>query len=444
MGISVVFNRFDMGFSLGIHIILAVIGIAIPLIIMLAEILGQKYNNIYYKTLSKRLFPAFIILFAIGTASGTLVAVNLLFLWPNFMSFIGQVAILPVYLEVFAFFGESIFIAIYIYSRKKVCTYAHAFIMGLVSLFAALSAVFITMLNAFMNTPTGFNIPNYLANGIITNINPYAIFSTPSTLIEVFHVVSTSYLVGTFILIIVFAYKLLKTKKNQNMIMYYKYALRLMLFVAFIAVIFAIISGLLSIPMLYSLQPEKYAALELDIHPISNAPEIIFGTYANGSLSGYLTIIPNLQSILATGSPNGTVPGLSQFPTNTWPPLIVHDFFDFMVLFGFGLGIFFILLIFLKILKVDILINKIVLILSIIAGVVSILLLEIGWLMAEFGRQPWIIYNIMTVSQAANYSSSIMPIAIAIILFYVFIIPATIYIIRKTYKNRDLSKELGE
>jgi cytochrome d ubiquinol oxidase subunit I len=217
-----------------------------------------------------------------------------------------------------------------------------------------------------------------------------------------------------------------------------------MLFVAFIAVIFAIISGLLSIPMLYSLQPEKYAALELDIHPISNAPEIIFGTYANGSLSGYLTIIPNLQSILATGSPNGTVPGLSQFPTNTWPPLIVHDFFDFMVLFGFGLGIFFILLIFLKILKVDILINKIVLILSIIAGVVSILLLEIGWLMAEFGRQPWIIYNIMTVSQAANYSSSIMPIAIAIILFYVFIIPATIYIIRKTYKNRDLSKELGE
>ncbi|MGB6464430.1 MAG: cytochrome ubiquinol oxidase subunit I [Nitrosotalea sp.] len=73
------------------------------------------------------------------------------------------------YLEVFAFFGESILIATYVYSRHKFSNrYIHVAIMGLVCIFAVMSAVMITTLNAFMNTPSGFDIEKYLATGQIT------------------------------------------------------------------------------------------------------------------------------------------------------------------------------------------------------------------------------------------------------------------------------------
>lgn len=443
MDFGVIFNRVDMGFSLSIHIILAVIGIAMPLFIMVSEVLGQKLNNIYYKIIARRFLSVFILLFAIGTASGTLVAVNLLFLWPSFMKLIGQVAILPVYMEVFAFFGESIFIGIYIYSKDKISTYKHAAIMGVISIFAVLSAVFITLLNAFMNTPVGFDISAYLNNGLVTNINPYAVFTSPSAFIEIFHVVSTSYLVGAFIIVLFFAYRLFRdNKKDPAASEYYRSGLRLALFIAFIAVVFAIFSGLLSISSLYTLQPEKFAALELDLNTTSHAPEYIFGTIINSTRMGYLTVIPNVQSILATGSSNGTVPGLLQYPQNTWPPSIVHNLFDLMVFLGFGLGFFFVLLIIFKFLNVKIIEDKRTLLLCIIAAIVSIFLLEGGWVMAEFGRQPWIIYNVMSVSQAANYSTSIIPVAIAVILFYVFIIPATLFILKGMFKKKSIIDDI--
>ena len=115
----VFFDRFLMGFSLFIHIILASLGIALPVIILSAEYIGLRNKSVFYRTLAKRLAIAFVVLFAIGTASGMLVAVEMLVLWPNFMQLVSQVAILPFYIEVFAFFVETIFIGIYFYSWDR-------------------------------------------------------------------------------------------------------------------------------------------------------------------------------------------------------------------------------------------------------------------------------------------------------------------------------------
>ncbi len=434
------FDRFLMGFSLGVHIILAVIGIALPVIIVAAEVVGIKRKDPYYTRIAKRLTTMLIVFFAVGTASGTLVALELLFLWPKFMVLVGHVAILSLYIEVFAFFLEAIFLGVYVYSWDKFKNrYAHAFSGVLVALGAVLSAVFITMLNAFMNTPVGFNIPEYLKSGIIADVHPLAVLATPSTLIEVAHVVSTSYFAGGFIFILYFAYRMLKSEGDERL--HYRKGLNIAFSLTLIATFFAVITGILSISGLYSFQPEKYAAMELNLYPTTHAPELLGGFYSNGTITGVIASIPGLQSFLATGSVNGSVPGLSSYPKSTWPPLIVHFMFDTMVGLGFGFGLFMLVVFLMLILKMHPFDRKWILMLLIIAAVVGVFLLELGWATAEIGRQPWIVYNVLLVSQAANTSPSIIPLAIFFVAFYLVVLPFTVLVIKRLLRDRPVSKE---
>ncbi len=432
----IAYDRFLMGFSLAVHIILAAIGIALPLIIIGCELVGLKKHDDYYIRLAKRLTIMLIVFFAVGTASGTLVALNLLLLWPKFMVLVSKVAILPIYIEVFAFFTEAIFLGIYVYSWDKFKNrYMHVVVGALVALGAVLSAVFITMLNAFMNTPAGFDISAYISKGVITGVNPLAVFFTPSTLIEVAHVISTSYFAGGFIFVLYFAYMMLKSSGEERM--HYRKGMNIVFTIVLIAVIFSVLTGILSILNTYRFQPEKYAAFELNLYPTTNAAELIGGFYSGGKVIDAISI-PNLQSILANGSASTPVPGLSSFPMDTWPPLIIHTLFDTMVFLGFGFGLFLLIILILILLKRHPFDNRIVLKLLILAGIVAVILLEMGWVAAEVGRQPWIVYNVMLVSQAANTSQSVIPIAIAIIFVYAIILPVTLLVIRRLLRDRPL------
>ena len=436
----ILYDRFLMAFSLGVHIILASLGMTVPIVMVVAEVLGIRRKDQPYTVLAKRLSRMFIILFAVGTASGVLVASELYLLWPPFMALIGQTAILTIYIEVFAFFLESIFLAVYVYGWDRFRNrYVHALIGMVVAVGGAASAVLITMLNAFMNTPSGFNIQQYLATGSLGLVNPFQALATPSTLIEVSHVMVTTYFMGSFLLLSYFAYRVLKSQGPERQ--YYRKGLKITMSIVIIATALSAITGPLSISNIYAVQPEKYAALEANIAPMTHAPERIFGTYANGSFTGGL-LIPDLQSILATGSPSGLVPGLDQFPRNTWPPLIVHDFFDVVVGLGFLFALFALVIVVMALLKKSPLDRPVMLKGYIAATVLAVALYELGWAMAEIGRQPWIIYNVMTVSQAANTSPSVIPIAIAYIALYTVIVPLTVFIIAKVLGQRPLTGEL--
>lgn len=439
---AVIADRALMGFSLGVHIILAVIGIALPLIILLSEIMYARTKDRAYRALSKRLSIALAILFAVGTASGTLVAVELSALWPKFMALVGQVAILPFYVEAFAFFGEVIFLSAFLYSYHRNLDNSRARIafMAIVAVCAALSGALITMINAFMNTPTGFDISRYLANGTVAGVHPLAAFSTPSTGIEVLHVLSTSYMVGAFLFLAYVCYRLLKENGTLRR-EYYRKAAMLMFWIVLIATVFAVYSGIQSIASLYYLQPEKFAAIEGDMIAQAHAPEYIGGIPVNGTLKYYVAI-PDLQSILATGNPAGTVPGLEQYPKSTWPPLIVHTMFDPLVGSGFAIGALLALVLLLLVLRRNPFEMRLLLYLLIVAGAVSLFLLEDGWAMAEMGRQPWIIYNVMSVSEAANGSPLVLPIAVALMLFYSAVVPFTLLVLRRIFRDRQLEADI--
>jgi cytochrome d ubiquinol oxidase subunit I len=181
--------------------------------------------------------------------------------------------------------------------------------------------------------------------------------------------------------------------------------------------------------------------MELDLYPTTHAPELLGGFYSNGTITGVIASIPGLQSFLATGSVNGSVPGLSSYPRSTWPPLIVHFMFDTIVGLGFGFGLFVLIIFLMLILKMHPFDRKWVLVLLIIAAIAGVFLLELGWATAEIGRQPWIVYNVLLVSQAANTSPSIMPLAIFFVVFYLLVLPFTVLVIRRLLRDRPVSKE---
>ncbi|EFD93174.1 MAG: cytochrome bd-type quinol oxidase, subunit 1 [Candidatus Parvarchaeum acidophilus ARMAN-5] len=464
----VLFDAGLMGYSLAVHILLVSVGMTLPIIMGISEYISIKYKSKMYDVLAKRLATALIIFFGIGTASGVVVAVELFVLWPKFISLLGQVGLLPLYMEVFAFFTEAVLLGVYIYFWNKFKNRMRHWILSVfISIGAVMSGVFITMINAFMNTPKGFNIPYYLSTGKVINVNPFAVRSTPTTWVEIGHVIGSTIFTGSALFLAYFAYKLLKTKGIERD--FYKKAAKICAAILIIAIILTVIIGIQSITNLMVYQPEKFAALEMNFNSGPHIAETIGGFLVNNKTVDAISI-PGLMSFLATFKFNGVIAAndsLAAYPPSTWPPVsVVHNTFDIMVGLGTLIGLIMIIFLVIWILNVgnikrrlssgksmrkllshkifsDPFDNPLVLKVLIIIGALSVFLIEDGWVTDEVGRQHWIIYNVMTVAQSANTSPTVIPVGIAIIIFYIAVIPLTIYFVRKVLKNRDLNNELG-
>jgi len=348
---------------------------------------------------------------------------------------------LPFYIEAFAFFMETIFIGIYLYSWGKFKSKSAHLLTGIpIAVGGALSAMLITMINAWMNTPAGFNIQAFIQSGVVSGVMPFAVFHTQSTWLEVVHVMFTAYFAGSLIIVAYACLMLLKSNEDRKR-QYYKKWLAIMLPLAALFTLLSIVTGIMSISAVAHWQPEKFAALEGNINPQSNAPERIGGIPINGTLKYYIPI-PGFQSLLLNGSTSGVVPGLSSYPKDTWPPLIIHLMFD--MLFGAAMlvGLIVALACAMYLFKWRPFENKLVLWLLILAGVLAAFALEDGWVMEELGRQPWIIYNVMLVSQAANGTPGIPIVAVLILAFYLSVIPIVIFTVRRIFRGRPLFPEV--
>src|SRR6266481_5978585 len=159
-----------MGMSLAFHIIFAVIGMAMPLLMVVSEGCYLWTKKPIFLDLSKRWAAGTTILFAVGAVSGTVLSFELGLLWPKFMQYAGGIIGMPFSLEGFAFFLEAIFLGIYLYGWNRVSPWMHWLAGVIVAASGALSGIFVVMANGWMNTPTGFT----LVNGKAANIDPIA------------------------------------------------------------------------------------------------------------------------------------------------------------------------------------------------------------------------------------------------------------------------------
>jgi cytochrome d ubiquinol oxidase subunit I len=204
----------------------------------------------------------------------------------------------------------------------------------------------------------------------------------------------------------------------------------------------AIITGINEITTLLQLQPLKYAAIELNPVPGTNLPEKLFGILVNGQVVGGIEV-PHLQSFLVQIETGIThLPGLSQFPSSNWPPLYVHITFDTMVIGGFALGFFFLVyLIDWAFLKKKPHESKLFLYSWVPLAYIALVIMELGWMTDEVGRQPWIVYNVMSSQQAANVTSGFLVPGILIIAFYFIVLPLTFYFFTRVFNSSSMAEE---
>lgn len=435
-GDSVLNSRLLTELTLSFHIIYATIGVGVPLMIMLAQWVGIKKNDEHYIVLARRWARGFVITVAVGVVTGTAIGLQLSLLWPNFMELAGNVIALPLFMEVFAFFFEAIFLGIYLYTWDRFKDQRkHLLLLIPVAVGGAFSAVFITMVNSFMNAPGGFE----LVNGELINVNPLLAMFTAAMPTKVSHVVVTAFMTCAFILAAIAAFRLLKGSNH----VYHKKALYLTMKVGLIFSIAAALIGDFSGKYLAEYQPEKLAAAEWHFQTEEGAPLIVFG-YLDGTDAKYALKIPFGLSILAHNDPMAEVIGLDQFPEDETPPLIIHYFFDTMVTVGMlMIAISLVYWVGIK-RKWPFVQSRPFYRIIVLGGFLSVLGIEVGWWMAEVGRQPWILRGIMTTSEAATTSDHVGLMFILFALLYLILGIGTVVVLKRMFKSNPVEKELLE
>ncbi|WP_102347196.1 cytochrome ubiquinol oxidase subunit I [Bacillus sp. Marseille-P3661] len=434
---ATLYSRLLTALTLAFHIIYATIGVGVPLMIALAHWIGIKNNDQHYLLLARRWMRGFVITVAVGVVTGTAIGIQLSLLWPRFMEVAGQVIGLPLFLETFAFFFEAIFLGIYIYTWDRFKKPIHHFLFIIpVVLGASMSAVFITMVNAFMNTPQGFDIQN----GVITGIQPLLAMFNPATPTKVAHVLTSAYMTSAFVLATIAAYQLFKGKKH----VYYKKALHLTLVAGFIFSLATMIVGDLSGKFLAEYQPEKLAAAEWHFETEGEAPLVLFGVLnENNEVEKGLTI-PYALSILAHGTTTGEVIGLNEFAEDEIPPLYIHYLFDLMVCIGVLLTTISMLYVVLKRFRKSWAYNRLLLFFTTISGPLALIAIELGWIFAEVGRQPWVLRGYMKTVEGSTTSPHVDTMLVVFIILYIILGVGSVVVLRRMFKNNPAEKELLE
>jgi cytochrome d ubiquinol oxidase subunit I len=389
--------RAQMGTSLAFHIIFASLGVGLPLLMCLAEGLALWRHDATWMMLARRWAKGAAILFAIGAVSGTILSFELGLLWPTFMQFSGAIIGLPFALEGFAFFLEAIFLGLYLYGWDRLSPRAHWLCSFPIWMSGLISAWFVVSANSWMNTPVGFEI----VHGQVTGINPLEAMLNPSTPYETIHMMLACYVATGFGTAAVYAVALLRGKRGD----YYRKGLLLAMAMGAIAIPLQIVSGDANARFLETAQPAKLAAMEGVFHTESGAPLEIGGLADPTTGQVYYALeIPHGLSFLLTGDPNSKVIGLDAYTPDDQPnPLPVHTSFDGMVASGFFallVGLAFWLLYFWRKRRTPE--QRILLWGVALAGPLSFLAIELGWMVTELGRQPWVIYGILRTSDAVT------------------------------------------
>jgi cytochrome d ubiquinol oxidase subunit I len=407
--------RSQMGISLAFHIIFAVVGIAMPVLMVVAERRWQRTGDAVCLELAKRWAKGTAILFAVGAVSGTVLSFELGLLWPRFMAEAGAIIGMPFSLEGFAFFTEAIFLGIYLYGWDRISPRAHLAAGVLVAVSGTLSGVFVVSANAWMNVPTGFD----LVDGQMVNIDPIRAMLTPAALAQTLHMTLAALIATGFAVAGIHAFLLLRQPRNA----FHRRALGIALLVGVPPAIVQPFSGDFSAKIVARYQPAKLAAMEGQFTTEAGAPLRIGGwPDEDARRTRWAIEIPGALSFLAFGSPRAVVQGLDAFPRGDWPPVaITHLAFQVMVATGTYLAVLGVIVAVLAIRKRDLVERRWLMRALVVAAPLGFVAVEAGWIVTEIGRQPWIIYNVLRTADAVTPMPGLVIPFLLFTLLYVFL-----------------------
>jgi len=388
--------RGQMAMSLAFHIIFAVLGIGMPLLMVLAEREWMRTGEAVWLDLAKRWAKGTAILFAVGAVSGTVLSFELGLLWPGFMEYAGAIIGMPFSLEGFAFFTEAIFLGVYLYGWNRLTPRAHWWSGVAVTVSGTISGVFVVLANAWMNAPTGFR----LVDGRPVDIDPIAAMLNPAALPQALHMTLAAFAATGIAIAGISAVAL----RRDPTIRVHRAALRLALWVAVPASLLQVVSGDLSAKFVAEHQPVKLAAMEGHFETARGAALRIGGIPDEAAgVTRYAIEVPTMLSVLAFGDPDAEVKGLEAVPRDEWPPvLITHLAFQVMVGLGTLMAIASLWVVMCWVRRRDVVADRRLLTLLAWLMPAGFIAVEAGWVVTEVGRQPWIIQGVMRTADAVT------------------------------------------
>jgi cytochrome d ubiquinol oxidase subunit I len=266
---------------------------------------------------------------------------------------------------------------------------------GVVAVSGVASAIFVTIANAWMNSPTGFE----LADGTPHNIDPAAVIANPHALHESLHMILAAFAATGLLVAGIHAFLILRGARHD----FHRHALRLALVVGGIPVLLQPLSGDQLAKMVAEHQPAKLAAMEALFRTEQGAAFHIAGIPDEETQTVPFSVaVPKALSLLLYRDPNATVVGLDRTPREDWPPVApVHIAFQLMI--GAGLIMTALVLWAAWRWKQGRLYDDRRLLWSLVLGTpLGFIAIECGWIVTEVGRQPWIIYGVMRTSNAVT------------------------------------------
>jgi cytochrome bd ubiquinol oxidase subunit I len=393
---SLLAARSQMALSLAFHILFAVVGIGMPLLMVIAERRWLETRDPVDLELAKRWSRGTAILFAVGAVSGTVLSFELGLLWPHFMEFAGAIIGMPFSLEGFAFFTEAIFLGIYLYGWDRIPPRAHLLAGGMVAFSGMISGVFVVIANAWMNAPTGFEV----AAGRAINIDPLAAMANPAALQQTLHMTLAAYAATGFVVAGIHALLLLRDPLNG----FHRRALTIGLLVGAPAAVLQPLSGDLSARHIAEHQPVKLAAAEALFETRTAAPLMLGGWPDPSTRTTRFGIeIPYGLSLLAHHDPMAEVKGLDVVPQSDWPNVpIVHLAFQIMVGAGSIMALVAVWSLWTMFRGRDLTTSRLLLRAIACSAPLGFIAIEAGWIVTEVGRQPWIVYGVLRTSEAVT------------------------------------------
>jgi cytochrome d ubiquinol oxidase subunit I len=406
--------RIQFGFTAAFHYIFPPLSIGLGLMLVIMEGMYLKTKNKLYEQMTRFWVKVFALIFGLGVASGIVLEFGFGTNWASFSRFAGDIFGGVLAAEgIFAFFLESGFLAILVFGWDKVSPRMHFFSTIMVALGSTLSAVWIVAANSWMQTPAGHKIVDRGTYERAELVDFWAVVFNPSSMERLAHVLSGAWVAGAFFVMSVSAYYLLKNKHVD----FAKASMRIALSLAIFASLLQLYTGHVSAAGVADNQPMKLAAMVGHYDSAQPADWHLFGWVnpAAGTVTG--VSIPGMTSWLLHRDATEPVPGLWSVPPEDRPPVhMVFQAYHLMVPIGMAL-IFLSLAAGVEWARGKLWTSKLLLTALVWAVILPQLANQLGWIVAEVGRQPWIVYGYMRTSEGLSKAVSAAEVMTSLVLF---------------------------
>lgn len=437
----VMLSRIQFALTSAFHYIYPPMSIGLGLMLVIFEGLYLKTKKPLYKDITKFWVKIFALTFALGVATGLVQLFSFGTNWARYSRYVGDVFGSALGAEgIFAFFLEAGFLGIMLFGWEKVSAKMHYFSTICVCLGAHFSAVWIVIANSWMQTPAGFKIvgEGAQAKAVVTDF--WAMVFNPSSVDRLTHVVLGCWLTGIFFVLSVSAYYFLKKRHLE----FSHKTMKIGLCMAAIVLVLQLISADSTARGVAFNQPSKLAAMEGIFQTQPGTPMTVFGWVDESEQKVNGLQIPSLLSFLTYRNFETPVMGLDQIPPDERPPIgIVFQTYHLMIAM-WGLMVLVTAIGFYLWKKKKLVKAKWALWALIISVIFPQIANQTGWMTAEIGRQPWIVYGLLKTTQGVSptiVSSQVFLSILMFIVIYTLLLILFLFLLDRKIKHGPVDEE---